>query len=236
MTHGGGKCRAIDGKATCVDCPPGYGGPDCASDTDECAPTESEPYGPCGGREGEQKESRGLCSQTIGAKNDWEYQCSCAPGFQEDKKKKSRNGKRIEEDGIWANCDIDIDECRSNPCQNNGLCVDKSGSFYCECLKGYNGTMCEVDVQLCENVRFAVELLQLNHSAYCKYNCADFAPDDFICTCGDNSTVALEFMAPIGFIQSGINTENRTLKRSIIEEIAGQLGLSPEDIEDIDFE
>lgn len=33
-------------------------------------------------------------------------------------------------------CHINIDECASQPCLNNGKCVDKINSFHCECPKG----------------------------------------------------------------------------------------------------
>lgn len=33
-------------------------------------------------------------------------------------------------------CHINIDECASQPCLNNGKCVDKINSFHCECQKG----------------------------------------------------------------------------------------------------
>lgn len=35
-------------------------------------------------------------------------------------------------------CHINTDECASQPCLNNGKCVDKINSFHCECPKGEN--------------------------------------------------------------------------------------------------
>ena len=37
----------------------------------------------------------------------------------------------------------DIDECFSEPCQNNATCVDLVDAFDCTCLVGYTGTVCE---------------------------------------------------------------------------------------------
>jgi hypothetical protein len=109
------------------------------------------------------------------------------------------------------------------------------GKFVCECPRGFNGTRCETDIDLCEEIQYAIELLQLNHSAYCKYNCADFAPDNFICTCGDNQTLALEFSpSATGFNTTAYNSKEN-LKQQLIEEIAKQLGLDPSDIDDIDL-
>lgn len=33
-------------------------------------------------------------------------------------------------------CHINIDECASQPCLNNGKCIDKINSYHCECPKG----------------------------------------------------------------------------------------------------
>ncbi|XP_078343207.1 uncharacterized protein LOC144628957 isoform X2 [Oculina patagonica] len=52
------------------------------------------------------------------------YYCTCQAGF------------------TGPHCDINIDDCRSNPC-NNGKCVDDVNRYDCVCEKGYWGTNCE---------------------------------------------------------------------------------------------
>ena len=37
----------------------------------------------------------------------------------------------------------EINECASNPCLNNGTCVDKINSFNCTCPGGFIGIRCE---------------------------------------------------------------------------------------------
>ena len=39
--------------------------------------------------------------------------------------------------------DPDIDDCSSNPCHNNGACIDGVNSFTCTCAAGYSGTNCD---------------------------------------------------------------------------------------------
>lgn len=38
----------------------------------------------------------------------------------------------------------EIDECASNPCQNNGTCTDLLHEFYCNCSAGFKGSNCEI--------------------------------------------------------------------------------------------
>lgn len=36
----------------------------------------------------------------------------------------------------------DVDECLSQPCKNNGTCVDLINDYKCLCVDGFNGTNC----------------------------------------------------------------------------------------------
>lgn len=60
------------------------------------------------------------------------FTCSCIPGMT----------GRI--------CDIDIDDCISAPCLNNGQCIDELGGFHCNCNgTGYEGKNCELNIDEC---------------------------------------------------------------------------------------
>ena len=37
----------------------------------------------------------------------------------------------------------DIDECQSQPCQNNGTCQNLAGGYLCNCKAGFSGFNCE---------------------------------------------------------------------------------------------
>lgn len=39
----------------------------------------------------------------------------------------------------------------SNPCEHAGRCVNTDGAFHCECLRGYAGPRCEMDVNECHS-------------------------------------------------------------------------------------
>lgn len=39
----------------------------------------------------------------------------------------------------------------SNPCEHGGKCINTEGSFHCECLKGYTGPRCEMDINECHS-------------------------------------------------------------------------------------
>lgn len=59
------------------------------------------------------------------------YECLCVPGV------------------TGLNCEIDINECDSNPCYS-GLCVDKIDGYICDCEPGYEGDHCDVEINECE--------------------------------------------------------------------------------------
>ena len=49
-------------------------------------------------------------------------------------------------------CNIEIDECSSNPCLNDGSCSDDINSFTCDCFDtGYTGAVCDTSVDECES-------------------------------------------------------------------------------------
>lgn len=48
-------------------------------------------------------------------------------------------------------CEVDIDECDSEPCQNNATCSDLIKDYNCTCAPGYTGKNCEEDINECES-------------------------------------------------------------------------------------
>ena len=74
---------------------------------------------------------------------------------------------------LTGNCDMDVDECRSNPCRNGGVCheVDQgsSGSWRCQCAcdadSCYTGQFCADLVTPCAN-----DINDCDFNAWCHYN------------------------------------------------------------------
>lgn len=48
-----------------------------------------------------------------------------------------------------ANCQINIDDCASTPCQNAGTCQDGVNDYTCSCTLGYTGKNCSVRSDAC---------------------------------------------------------------------------------------
>ena len=40
-------------------------------------------------------------------------------------------------------CETNIDECSSEPCQNNGTCEDAVDKYSCQCPRAYAGINCQ---------------------------------------------------------------------------------------------
>uniref|UniRef100_A0ACB8FTD6 Uncharacterized protein n=1 Tax=Sphaerodactylus townsendi TaxID=933632 RepID=A0ACB8FTD6_9SAUR len=57
--------------------------------------------------------------------------CKCRPGF------------------AGSRCELNIDDCASNPCANGGTCVDGPNSYTCSCTLGYGGKDCSARVDAC---------------------------------------------------------------------------------------
>lgn len=38
---------------------------------------------------------------------------------------------------------LDVDECRSTPCANNGTCINNKGSYTCVCKRGWTDLNCD---------------------------------------------------------------------------------------------
>lgn len=47
-------------------------------------------------------------------------------------------------------CQININECASNPCENNAECIDRINDYQCNCYPGYTGKNCEEDINECD--------------------------------------------------------------------------------------
>jgi len=76
----------------------------------------------------------GIENQIIPSDNLFGYQpCECTNGF------------------LGENCDIQINDCSSNPCQNGGTCLDKLDGFECYCSSSYSGQVCEKPASSCSN-------------------------------------------------------------------------------------
>lgn len=50
------------------------------------------------------------------------------------------------------NCDINHDDCSTNPCKNGGVCIDGIADYTCQCVTGFLGSHCLTNIDDCINV------------------------------------------------------------------------------------
>ncbi len=60
-------------------------------------------------------------------------------------------GSQIDTRLLGDNCEVDIDECGSDPCLNGATCQDGPNGYRCRCLPGYEGAHCQIDVSVCRH-------------------------------------------------------------------------------------
>lgn len=61
----------------------------------------------------------------------------CDPGFY-----------TLDQGSYYCN---NTDECASSPCLHGATCLDGANSFMCDCAPGYNGILCQTDINECDS-------------------------------------------------------------------------------------
>ncbi|XP_065940012.1 protein crumbs-like isoform X2 [Magallana gigas] len=91
----------------------------------------------------------------------------------------AETNERISSESRCITVDLgDTDDCASQPCQNNGTCIDLINDYQCNCIDGFNGTNCTNNIDDCQ-----AEPCQNNGT------CTDLV-NDYQCSCvaGFNGT------------------------------------------------
>ena len=59
-----------------------------------------------------------------------------------------------------------MNECDSNPCHNNGKCLDLIGGYRCVCLSGFYGDQCDEEMDECLSQPCANNATCSDHPGY----------------------------------------------------------------------
>ncbi|XP_054708446.1 sushi, von Willebrand factor type A, EGF and pentraxin domain-containing protein 1-like [Uloborus diversus] len=94
-------------------------------------------------------------------------------------------------------CEVNIDDCASKPCLNNGTCTDAVGGYICSCPIGWTGKQCEENINDC-----IINPCQNGGS------CKDLI-DDYVCACelgfiGENCEININDCESNPCLNSGI--------------------------------
>ncbi|XP_063966506.1 protein crumbs homolog 1-like [Lytechinus pictus] len=133
-------------EGTCLDgikfyncsCYLGYEGINCEMDIDECNSQPCQNGATCLQLSNETLYQEGnpygdYVPDSFSYANASGYVCVCQDGYE------------------GANCEVNIDECASNPCTNGATCNDDVNKFDCQCVTGYDGDFCENDIDECSS-------------------------------------------------------------------------------------
>ncbi|KAL6258873.1 hypothetical protein P5V15_010818 [Pogonomyrmex californicus] len=166
----GGLC--LDGiKNYKCQCYAGYTGKNCEVDINECESSPCQYNGTCLERsnkdlyKSEALNLPAIFTQEFSYANASGYECLCVQGV---------TGK---------NCEVNINECDSNPC-GPGTCMDRIGGYTCDCDEGYEGDHCQHEIDECKRY------------TPCEHGVCTDAKADYFCTCepeygGKNCSVKL---------------------------------------------
>eukprot|EP01043_Picozoa_sp_COSAG02_P089656 COSAG02_NODE_26606_length_629_cov_1.075472_1_plen_209_part_11 len=86
------------------------------------------------------------------------YRCMCEPGYSNGHcapdwdiypEIGAQYNATCSEMATGGNCDVDINECLSGPCEHGGVCTEQPNAYNCSCVAGYGGENCAVDVDEC---------------------------------------------------------------------------------------
>ncbi|EGW02022.1 Sushi, von Willebrand factor type A, EGF and pentraxin domain-containing protein 1 [Cricetulus griseus] len=79
-----------------------------------------------------------LCLSGLFYSDYYHFRCQCLAGF------------------TGPHCELNINECQSNPCRNQATCVDELNSYSCKCRPGFSGHRCETEQPSGFNLDFEV--------------------------------------------------------------------------------
>ncbi|RXG73128.1 Fat-like cadherin-related tumor suppressor-like protein [Armadillidium vulgare] len=137
----GGTCEERDNSFIC-ECDSRFKGPHCEVDLNPCASSPCLNNGHCVNERGSY---RCECpAQVSGPRCQFMY-CNPNPCLNKGICEEGISGPICKCRGFTgAYCNVDINECEKNPCEEGGTCINTYGGFKCMCPRNFTGSYCDI--------------------------------------------------------------------------------------------
>ncbi|XP_071836879.1 uncharacterized protein [Apostichopus japonicus] len=151
------------------------------------------------------------CKQNVSCSDDftdlWNVTCDCPPGY------------------VGDFCQVNFDECASDPCQNGATCIDHVDYYTCDCASGWEAYDCQTETDEClsnpcQNGATCTDLLD-GYNCTCINGFEGTHCENFTVECSDGFVEGIHTCYQV--VHESVNATNASLAREACDNVRGHL-------------